>query len=567
MQKSQKMQSKNSSSTNNSIASLTPITEEFHFFGIQPRKRKSGSVCFDVEVQNVQKRNRVASGGEKAVLLLEKLDAPDEPGSLGNEWNQPGKRTFPEHTLMMTNIPSHATEAEIEEIIDVLEVEPKIKVKKIECSRLNEGMMTNEGFGYLTLENGRDVLRLVSMRELVKVKNQIVKFEDPISKDKMRRKMDMQRQHQIYVRGLNKTNGKVRVLEQFFKNFGKIRDIHLATHYKSLRFLGFAVIEFASIDTVNKILKNQNEMKYKLKGKTIKCQRKLLKAEIDKSRGSFKDSKYFAGNSSRKSSHNDSLKTPKKLKKGGKFGSSEHSQKSNPQKNPLKRKTEEKKDYWITKLDHTQGSPEILGSTIRKGSWKKHDIKKTPTKNFQTSGTKASRSQFHSDQKYSTPVSKQKKISCFSTTNSTKKLTTKSQIFKFPPISTEELESPTDLTNPLKLDKLSPTPLALAFKVGQSSTNFSPLLKPPSPNYGGKQSSSSFFNGFGTENRRHKYSTNSVNSVTSVHSTARLSDGKSMRSSGAPKSEYNPFRGCAKASFDSFLELREKNRRKVSEKL
>ena len=67
----------------------------------------------------------------------------------------------------------------------------------------------------------------------------------------------------------------------YFSQFGEIKDIALAKHYKTERFLGFATVEFQSKDGVFNSLAVQ---KHIICGKTIKCKMKLLKSEIEKTR-------------------------------------------------------------------------------------------------------------------------------------------------------------------------------------------------------------------------------------------------------------------------------------------
>jgi len=464
-------------------------------------------------------------------------------------------------------LPTHANEENLFELLEI-SFSPVIVPLEVECSRLNEEMMTNESFGYIRLKNRQDMKRLEAVSGELVLKNQKIVFKSPICKEFVRKEMDHQRERQIYVRGLNKINGTKKCLRKFFKEFGKIELIHLATHYKSMRFLGFATIEFVSRDTVNKILQGKNEIRFTLKGKKIKCQRKLLKAEIDKSRGSFIDSKYFTGNNSLRNSQTDSLRTPTKPKRPARTDKNGQNSKGSSstkkqQGSLLKRKKHEHKDYWITKLNN--GSSEILGSTQRKGSWKKYDVIKSQRTTINNTATKGNISQFQSNKKYSITKNKEtKKILCFSSGSSTKKLTTRSSVFKFPPLD--------DYTNsPKKGVCLSPNPNRLSpvppFR-DFSSNKHSPMLKPPSPSVIGKKSNS-LFDGVNVE-RQHKFS---GSSITSVHSNTNPKNFKnyelktpSENSSKLNNSDYNPFKGCPKASFDSFLELRDKNRRELSDK-
>lgn len=117
--------------------------------------------------------------------------------------NSPVKNS--DFELMITNLPSHAKEEDILELL--LELNPRIKPKKIDFPRSEESMITNEEFGYLTLFSLEEKLRLLFLSPRLCLKNQELEFKEPIPAFEMKKLMEREREHQIYVRGLNKKMG------------------------------------------------------------------------------------------------------------------------------------------------------------------------------------------------------------------------------------------------------------------------------------------------------------------------------------------------------------------------
>lgn len=64
----------------------------------------------------------------------------------------------------------------------------------------------------------------------------------------------------------------------YFERFGRVKNVALARHFKTDRFLGFATIEFESRESAAQVLQTKF---HKLNKKHIKCKMKLLKSEID----------------------------------------------------------------------------------------------------------------------------------------------------------------------------------------------------------------------------------------------------------------------------------------------
>lgn len=137
-----------------------------------------------------------------------------------------------------------------------------------------------------------------------------------------------------------------------------MRHIELARHFKSGRFLGFAHIEFYNKKSVFEALEGKDETTYVLNGKEIICKRKLLKVEIDKSRGE------------------DLIKT-KYLAKSGNSKENEGDQNSEiSQKKFLKKQKNEEENWEINLIFQNDDD---VKTTPRKHSWNYHDIQKTTT--------------------------------------------------------------------------------------------------------------------------------------------------------------------------------------------
>lgn len=423
--------------------------------------------------------------------------------------------------LMVTNLPSHADESDLQEAF--LELTPPLRVKKIELSRAGEMQITNEEFGYLDFECLEDKLRLLFLDPGICLKNQVLEFEEPIPRDTMRKRMERQRQHQVYVRGLNKRIGQEEYLKEFFGSFGPVKAVDLAKHFKSGRFLGFAHIEFYDKISVSRVLKGKDQAKYTLNGKTIICKRKLLKVEIDKTRGTeLIREKYMPEDKKKKSSHGDN-------------SSSYHSSRSKKQFASGK-KPNRKKSSWNINIIKDQNGFIFEAKTPRKGSWSNFDVQKTTTSKKE----KFTLSNFSS-------LKKEKEDTLSNELQSPRKtLNLASPLFKFPPPPLEGNIRPKAFSN---------NNLSVRVNQGHSAQKkiLSPLLGPPS-----HQQQSSFFHSLEPSNTKsQKYSIDGF-SFASIPSRKASSKNTNPKEESKPQSEqkqgyFNPFKGCKSDKLENLI--------------
>ena len=516
------------------------------------------------------------------------------------------------NTLMLKNIPSHASESLIHESI-VEQLSGRIQPKRLSLSRVDPSAITNEGFGYITLHCWADAQFLLDLDDEIIVKNHKIEFDLPVAPAQMRLKMDELRRRQIYVRGLNKKNGREECLREFFGKFGKIVDIVFGKHFKSQRFLGFATLEFKDYKSVRKILKGADQVKFKLKGKTIVCKRQLLKSEIDQKRGDFGNSKYFgSGNKpphhscqasmSLKSSHGASLSN-RKLERGRLqeelSGSSEGERTLKKHLNHCNsaylEDRERNNEYRILQIEE-EGSPEQKGcggvqgqvfsfksgsfnNVIRKGS---HEPTKSGEMGKEDFGSSSQVNSAEVPGGHGEGGQEPAKATCLSSTTSKRRLTTNSPIFKFPP---EGLKN--DLEGALEALETPDSAVVVRKRVEFAPEGNQQLLSPAPKNAKNGQ-----FQGFrleeadsyrcikslnfsGPSNDR-----NSVGSVvsmntptTGVQGRKRLTNTFSFKNLGSTLSPekkisyFNPFMGSKNAAnFEDFRELKLSTMRKTSDR-
>lgn len=477
------------------------------------RKGSSGSnICFKSQKSSESKQ-------EKNLLT----DLVPEDSKHQNP-NQP--QNNPEWELMVVNLPSHAKEEDLEELLS--ELSPSLQTKGITFPRKEENMITNEEFGYVRLYCLEDKLRLMFLSPKLCLKNQELKFKEPIPAFEMRKRMERQREQQVYVRGLNKKNGNERTLKKFFSRFGPVKNVELARHFKSGRFLGFAHIEFFKRKSVLAVLKGKEETKYMLNGKKIICKRKLLKVEIDKTRGENLIKEKYLTKSNGSKENNRSHENASSKKSNREFSKSGWNNGRENWKMKINLISEDENGFLFSSKN-----------TPRKGSCNFHDVQKTTASKKKERGVW---SQFYSQKKG-------KKLN-LSVADSSKKLTTESPVFRFPPV-------PIDTSRPKALSNqhLSPE------KQKEEESPISPLLRPPSPE---KPTSTSFFASLNASKSK-KYSFDRM-SLTSISSLKGSKKNPIKLPKEGEEDYFNPFKGCNSEKLEEMIEFRKSGGKKEKSK-
>lgn len=424
-----------------------------------------------------------------------------------------------EWRLMVTNLPSHASETDLAEAL--LELSPPLRVKRLELSRAEEMKITNEEFGYLTFGSLEDKLRLLFLQPGVCLKNQLLEFEEPIPQEMMRKRMERQRQHQVYVRGLNKRNGQESVLREFFETFGPVKLVDLAKHFKSGRFLGFAHIEFYHKNSVSEVLRGKDQVEYTLNGKRIICKRKLLKVEIDKTRGAqLIKEKYMLEGRNKENSQGLNSQSDESRKLKNQYASD--------------KKPDRKKSSWNINIIKDQNGFIFEAKTPRKASWSNYDHQKTTTsKKEKFPFSNFSSLQKEKDDTLSNEISSPKKT-----------LNLASPLFKFPPPPLEGNIRPKAFSN----NNIS---AALNKEVSSKRKGLSPLLGPPS----NPQQGASYFHSMkATNSKSQKYSIDGL-SFTSIPSrkTSSKNTAPQMASPSKKEGYFNLFKGCKSDKLESLI--------------
>lgn len=190
----------------------------------------------------------------------------------------------PQTTLLILNLPSHATEFEfIKKFLKKFDSDASLSVV---FSRL-EGQITNEGFGYLETEIEELRAQLLSPEFQFSMKNYCLKFENFKPVQHVRTQLIKEKRRLIHVSKLKQTIDEID-LKTYFSKFGKLQEVKLGRNFRNGKSLGFATVKFFEEESVEKVLFKKEHL---IKEKKILCSRKLLKSEIDNMRP-IEQSKY-----------------------------------------------------------------------------------------------------------------------------------------------------------------------------------------------------------------------------------------------------------------------------------
>lgn len=176
-------------------------------------------------------------------------------------------------SVFLGGIPPEATLQDLREAISIKVGTPdgwllELKGKSDKCSHL--------GFGFVHCDT-EGVANIFRNIPFFLVKGKKVECKEGWSIEEHKKRTNLERQVKIFVSCIKK-NTKKNVIMDYFSSFGPVVDVVIGKDKSSGRKLGFCIVEFESETSVMKVLATDA---HKLENKEIKCQKMLLKHELN----------------------------------------------------------------------------------------------------------------------------------------------------------------------------------------------------------------------------------------------------------------------------------------------